>query len=307
MLAANSPVRGAARTYRLGVVVAAFGLLLTAGVLAAAMAMVSVQPAPAHVVQIVGLRLAIPAANVSAIVLLTLATLGIAVVLASARGVVTALRAQHRFLRVLPVTGDLASHERVMVVADDRPHAFCAGLLRPRVYITTGALEELSSAELDVVLAHEQVHRMRRDPLRIVTGRILGESLFFLPVLRRLTVHYCMLAELAADEHAVATNGGNSSALASAMLAFEGSRIAPERVDRLVGGHTFDWRVPVAVALTSALGVAGLALLVWQLARHAVLQTTLGLPLLSAQPCIVVLALVPLLSGAVGIWTTSRF
>jgi hypothetical protein len=173
------------------------------------------------------------------------------------------------------------------------------------VYVTTGVLRELEGEQLEAVLAHEHLHRVRRDPLRIASARVLAEALFFLPVLRRLTARYCTLAELAADEHAVAAFDGDTSPLAGAMLAFAADGIAPERVDHL-SGRTPDWRLPIAVTALSLLGAAALALLVWQLAQHAILQTTLGLPLLSAQPCIVMLALMPLAGAALSRWTVRR-
>jgi Zn-dependent protease with chaperone function len=306
MLAASSPLRGATRTYRLGAGLALTGLVLTAGVLGAALATLSIRPTPAHRVEVLGQQLALPAANVQAIVLLSLATLGIAVVLAGARGAIRVLAGERQLLRALPVAGPLAGHDHVWVLHGERPHAFCAGLLRPAVYVSAGTLRRLSDDQLAAVLAHEHLHRLRRDPLRIVSARVLGEALFFFPVLRGLTKRYCTLAELAADDHAVAALGGDRSALAAAMLAFEANGIAPERVDHM-SGLTPDWRLPVALTAVSLFGAAALALLVWQLGRHAILQTTLALPVLSAQPCVVILALVPLASAALGMWVARRF
>lgn len=305
MPATSSPLRGADRTYRLGAGLALTGLLLTVGVLAAALATLSIRPTPAHRVDVLGQQVALPAANVQAIVLLSLATLGIAVVLAGARGAMALLVAQRRLQRALPVAGPLAGHDHVWAVHGERPHAFCAGLLRPAVYVSTGAVRRLSGDQLAAVLAHEQLHRLRRDPLRIASARVLGEALFFVPLLRGLTRRYCMLAELAADDHAVAALGGDRSALAAALLAFEANGIAPERVDHM-SGLTPDWRLPVALTALSLCGAAALALLVWQLVRHAILQTTLALPVLSAQPCVVILALVPLAGAALGVWATRR-
>jgi Zn-dependent protease with chaperone function len=305
MIGSRSPLRGANRTYRLGIGLAAVGLVLTAGVLVAVSAVLSVRPMPAHEINVLGQQLAIPAANAQAIILLSLATLGISVVLAGTYGAVIVLTAHRRLRRALPVLDRLPGHDSVWVILGERPHAFCAGLLRPVVYVSTGALQELGDEELEAVLAHEQLHRMRRDPLRIASARVLGEALFFLPVLRRLAARYAALAELAADEHAVAALGGDTSPLAGAMLAFADNGIAPERVDH-ISGHTPDWSLPIALTALSAAGAGALALLVWQLARHAILQTTLGLPLLSAQPCVVILALVPLAGTALGMWTIRR-
>jgi hypothetical protein len=65
-------------------------------------------------------------------------------------------------------------------------------------------------------------------------------------------------------------------------------------------------RLPVALTTISLFGATALALLVWQLGRHAILQTSLALPVLSAQPCVVILAPVPLAGAALGMWATRR-
>ncbi|MGH7749727.1 MAG: M48 family metalloprotease, partial [Candidatus Dormibacteria bacterium] len=62
-------------------------------------------------------------------------------------------------------------------------HAFCAGPIRPRLYLTEGLLTSLEPEELDAVLLHEAEHQRRRDPLRRATRRALAEVLFFLPIL----------------------------------------------------------------------------------------------------------------------------
>ncbi len=84
---------------------------------------------------------------------------------------------------------------RVLVVPAARPLAFCAGLLRPRVYVSTGALERLGEAELAAVVAHEAHHAARRDPLRILVARAIGDAYSLGALPRREQA----LAELAAD------------------------------------------------------------------------------------------------------------
>jgi hypothetical protein len=96
-------------------------------------------------------------------------------------------------------------------------------------------------------------------------------------------------AELAADE--AAERRVERRGLAAAMLALGGAP-APERVDRLLGRPP-QRRLPLAMAGGSATAALALGLLVWQLARRAVLHATLNLPLLSHQPCVVLLAATP--------------
>jgi Zn-dependent protease with chaperone function len=65
----------------------------------------------------------------------------------------------------------------IVVVAGAAPIAFCSGLLRPRIFVSQGALRRLSAAELLAVVAHESHHADRRDPLRLLIGRALASLL----------------------------------------------------------------------------------------------------------------------------------
>jgi hypothetical protein len=128
---------------------------------------------------------------------------------------------------------------RVVVFAGGRPMAFCAGLLRPRIFVSEGALAALGPDELAAVVAHESHHAARRDPLRILVARAIGDAFAPVPSGRALSRREQALAELAADAAAV-RSGGGAGPLATALLTFhdgdgpEGG-IAPERVDRLAG------------------------------------------------------------------------
>ena len=97
--------------------------------------------------------------------------------------------------------------------------AFCAGWLRPRVYVSTGVLGRLSDSELRAVLAHEQHHGALRDPLRLAVSRVLCQALFFLPVLRPLHDRSADVAELRADAAALEASNGATAPLASPLLA----------------------------------------------------------------------------------------
>src|ERR1700676_5090053 len=87
----------------------------------------------AHHVVILGQTLSYPGANLAAIVVVVLALLGAVVTARAVLGAVSEVTAARRFDR------RLAAHRRphpggVLVIDDERPHAFCAGLLIPRVY-----------------------------------------------------------------------------------------------------------------------------------------------------------------------------
>lgn len=263
--------------------------------------------AASHHISLFGQKVSYPAANLAAVVVLVLAVLGLAVVALAVAGAARELSSSARFSRRLAgsARGRAAA---AVVVEDERPLAFCAGLLRPRVYVSTGALAALDEPALQAVLAHERHHAARHDPLRLAVGRVLSRALFFVPGIGALVGHQQSLAELGADEHAIGSAGEHRSALARAMLSFseqtdtgDSVGIDPARVDQLLGEPP-SWRFPTllcASALAVLAVVATLALLAGQVASGS---ATLAPPFVSTQPCVVMLALIPATVGVIALW-----
>lgn len=233
--------------------------------------------------------------------LLALAGLG---ALSLARAAATAVRislASRRASRSQRVVGKLPTVSGVAFVIDaPQPDAFCAGLLRPRVYITNAAVALLGRSELAAVLAHEAHHARARDPLRLMAARAVAAGLFFLPALQRALERYAASAELAADA-AAARRGAGVGALASALLTFEGHTqgrgIAPERVDHLTG-HAVRWQLAprrllsdsltalvllglsLAAAVSASRADAAVAAVTW----HSGVLVTVGAAMVAALP-----------------------
>jgi Zn-dependent protease with chaperone function len=161
-----------------------------------------------------------------------------------------------RRLGALPVLERRAIAGRdVRVVADRRPLAFCAGMLRPAVYVTDTALSRLDAEELAVVVAHEAHHARRRDPLRLLVAQTLADAS---GMLRDLPARQAAVADLAADAAALAGTGGSPGPLARAMLRLQDP--APERVDHLLGRPLrAGSRLPLAVALLATAALVALA------------------------------------------------
>lgn len=261
-----------------------------------------------HQISLLGLSVGYPTANFAAVLVLGLALLGLTAAAltidTAAREVIGARRLARRLTsaRPEPLLAD------VLVIPGELPQAFCAGLLRPRVYVSRGAVRALDRDALLAVLAHERHHAARRDPLRLATGRVLARGLFFIPGLRGLLGRQQALAELGADEYAIEFVPGSRPALARAMLSFAGTTEATgsadqfgdeqsvgvdaARIDHLLGEPP-SWRLPLAICaggIVIALLIVALALLAGRVARGS---ATLAPPFLSRQPCVVVLALVP--------------
>lgn len=240
---------------------------------------------------------------------LVLTGIGLAVLALAIRSTVRHYRAQRAVLAALLVqSATVYRGAPLTVFAHERPEAFCAGLLRPRVYLSTAALESVEDSELAVVIEHESHHCRRRDPLRILIVQVLSDCLFFLPVIRHLRERYCTLAELAADEAAM-SQGADRRSLAAALLAFaEGPTgvvgIAPERVDHLLG-ESPRWELPVSLLAGALVTLAGLAAIAMTLA-HTAAPGGVSVAALSAQACMIAMLVVPVMLGVSLVAITHR-
>jgi beta-lactamase regulating signal transducer with metallopeptidase domain len=104
--------------------------------------------------------------------------------------------------------------EKLWIVRDGAGLAL-AGILRPRLLISEGAVAGLSSDELAVALRHEHSHRDSRDNLRRLLIQ-LAPAVF--PGLRKLEQAWVQCAEWAADDWATEGDRERSAALASALV-----------------------------------------------------------------------------------------
>ncbi|MHB1834563.1 MAG: M56 family metallopeptidase [Solirubrobacteraceae bacterium] len=303
-------MRSARRFYRLSVALGVAG----AGVLgvAVAFAVRSIDlGAPSLARLLRGCReVVLSRATVTSVVVLVLTGVGVVVASLALRSLLSHCRAQRRVLSGLSIQREIAHRGiAVRVFAHERPKAFCAGLLRPRIYLSTAALDGVPAAELAAVLEHECHHSARRDPLRLLIVQVFADALFFLPLMRRMRERYCALSELAADEAAI-SGTGERHALAAALITFAGTRsagvvgIAPERVDHLLGEHP-RWRLSITHLASALATLAGLLAVAATLAAAAT-PGHLSVIVLGAQACMIAMALAPMLLSACLIVITRR-
>jgi beta-lactamase regulating signal transducer with metallopeptidase domain len=185
----------------------------------------------------------------------------------------------------------------VQLCADDRCFCCCAGLLFPRVIISTGMLELLDQDQLTAVLAHEAAHVRHRDPARALAVRCASNALFYLPLARHLSEKSLVAAELGADSAAARVAG--QPALIRALLEVLG-RVRPVlgTVTEMASLDSLDSRIEalrtralprtrpkVVVQLTSTLVLAGLILLgAWLPKSPGRIHHQLAHPVVSVKP-----------------------
>ena len=119
-------------------------------------------------------------------------------------------------LRLAELASELGLGDRLTYVSDPDPYAFCYGFASPRICISSGMAQSLSTEELRAVLLHEQFHLGQHDPLRVLASRITAGALYLLPLAADLRDRYLVEKELRADAHVVGES--SAQALASALL-----------------------------------------------------------------------------------------
>ena len=246
-----------------------------------------------------------PRVTPGSIAVLALASLGLTVLARAARSAAIRGRAiRHSARRGRTRRARLAQTD---VWITDEPHAaaYTAGLLRPRIYLTEGALAALEPEPLAAVIAHEAHHVARRDPLRLLIAHVMADALFFLPALGRLATRYAAQAELAADNAAVRAGNGPRP-LAAALLAFDQHApasavgIAPERVDQLLGTPP-RVALPTALLAGAALTIALILAITFQLSTTPLDHRETSLPTVIEQLCLAVRAMLPIIATALAI------
>ncbi len=95
----------------------------------------------------------------------------------------------------------------VTLIDDARCFCCCAGIVHPRIIISTEMLSRLEDSELRAVLGHEQAHVRRLDPARATAVRVAANALFYLPLARHLAEKALVASELAADATAISVAG----------------------------------------------------------------------------------------------------
>ncbi len=153
------------------------------------------------------------------------AVLGIIFVFAIIRQIWKTHQYTQQFFYIVQVNLPLAVQEmianleidiaKVVLVESSIPIAFCFGFFHPRICLSTGLLDLLSTSQLRATLCHEDFHCRHFDPLRILLIEAISTTLFFLPAVREWRSLVKIKLELDADEYAALKVG--KPALAGAL------------------------------------------------------------------------------------------
>lgn len=107
--------------------------------------------------------------------------------------------------RITQIAYTVGLSNQVTILKQQKPQAFCFGVINPKIYLSTGLISLMSDVELKVILRHEKYHVDHNDPLVFILATLV-ESLFpFFPVISEFIRVYRTDREVKADNHAMRT------------------------------------------------------------------------------------------------------
>lgn len=128
-----------------------------------------------------------------------------------------------------------------LIKDDSLKTAFTHGLLRPRIYISTGLIRALARDELRSVLLHEIHHRRNRDPLRFFLAAFLKDIFYYMPIGGYLAGRLHADSEKTADDSVIKrTQDPLSLAGALVKVALSGPEPGPVRLVSFRGASVED-------------------------------------------------------------------
>ncbi len=88
------------------------------------------------------------------------------------------------------------------LIKSKKPVCLVQGLFKPSIIVSTAIINKLTEDELEAAMLHEISHLKTRDPLKRLVVEFIADWLFFIPMMRRLSLHLGYLQELLADSYA---------------------------------------------------------------------------------------------------------
>lgn len=101
--------------------------------------------------------------------------------------------------RLGKIAASLQLKDKIFIVEDTNSFSFCAGILHPRILITTSLIHTLSDKELESVFLHEKAHIQNLDPFKMLFGKTITWLFFFLPIFSEINKNMQATSEILAD------------------------------------------------------------------------------------------------------------
>lgn len=224
------------------------------------------------------------------LVFLLLLSIGSVVPMVLAAGSLPQVARSARLISALTATGERrgVGPSTVLVLPTDDLLIFTAGLVRPSIFVSTGAINALTTQQMEAALLHEEAHIAAHDTRWRTGVSVLATAYTFIPRLRSSILALQNDAEIRADRRAV-SYGASRLALFDALVTVGVTRESgvagatrfsdgalESRLRHIAGSEgeasaPAPWLLGWSVASLASLPVAAHALLAYEVICHSVM------------------------------------
>ncbi len=137
---------------------------------------------------------------------------------------------------------------QALLIKDNKPFAFCFGLRRPKIYLSTKMYNLLEQKELEAVLLHESYHLQKSDTLTLFVASFVQFLFPFFPVVSDLVRNYRIERELNADKEALKSISDPDILLNTFKKLFVYTNTNPAFVSAIIDSETIESRIKALTA-----------------------------------------------------------
>ena len=106
-------------------------------------------------------------------------------------------------IRVLKLTDKYELVDKVKIILDRKPLAFCLGFFQPKIYLSTGLIKLMNGPELEAIILHEKYHLLKKDNIFLSTANFIKQLFFPFPILTDYFDSLIKMKEIKADRYGV--------------------------------------------------------------------------------------------------------
>ncbi|OGH20764.1 MAG: hypothetical protein A3D74_05565 [Candidatus Levybacteria bacterium RIFCSPHIGHO2_02_FULL_37_13] len=133
--------------------------------------------------------------------------------------------------------------EKTVIIKSTAKFAFCLGIIKPKIYISSNLILKLSKKELRTVVEHERYHLERGDTLINLIVFIVGSLSFAFPLINDLIKNYKVRREIEADNFAVAKIGDSRFLVSALKKILVVPAVVPSSVASIMDHDTLEERI----------------------------------------------------------------
>ena len=93
--------------------------------------------------------------------------------------------------------------DKVKIIFNKKPLAFCLGFFQPKIYLSTGLIKLMNGPELEAIILHEKYHLLKKDNMFLIAANLIKQLFLPFPILADLLDNLIKIKEIKADHYGI--------------------------------------------------------------------------------------------------------